>query len=213
MEKDSTPASPSSHVPHSATAPLGLDSDYSHNNVIYMQDLSSPNAPTVVEFPPDMNFTEQELALPAPELFRLLRRQLCWATQDGDQLRAEAEALEKQRKEEWTAKELLVENILEAELSTSKRKRLEAGDLEEPLAYSPLEEDIQVSKQLKVEPKDGKLPWWREEAWVQKLAEAKKAAHHLASDAVQSREELAPRQRGEESRSEEPVKQETAGSA
>ncbi|KAF1994092.1 hypothetical protein P154DRAFT_527335 [Amniculicola lignicola CBS 123094] len=209
MEKDSTPASPSSHAPQSATVPLGPDGDYPHNNVIYMQDLSSPNAPTVVEFPPDMNFTEQELALPAPELFRLLRRQLCWATQDGDQLRAEAEVLEKQRKEEWTAKELLLENILEAELNTVKRKRLEAGNLEEPLAHSPLEEDILVSKQLKVEPKDGKSPWWREEAWIGKLAEAKKAAHELAKDAVQSREGLVPEQREEELKSEDPVTQET----
>src|SRR4051794_20236007 len=69
QEKGSTPASPSSHPPNSATVPGNPDMEYAHNNIMYMQDLASPNAPTMVQFPPDLNFTDQELSLPAPELF------------------------------------------------------------------------------------------------------------------------------------------------
>ncbi|ORX93232.1 hypothetical protein BCR34DRAFT_500029 [Clohesyomyces aquaticus] len=179
QDKGSTPASPSSHPPTSAGAvppsqpPLGPgDSEYSHNNVLYMQDLAAPNAPTMVQFPADMNFTPHELSLPAPELFRLLRRQLHWAAQEGEQLRAEAEALEKKRKEEWVAKELILENIMEAELAQTKRKRIEMGMLDEPESFGLLEEDVVPGRALELRPNtDAKLPWWREKSWIKRLAE------------------------------------------
>lgn len=175
-EKGSAPASPSSHPPNSATAPLSADAEYAHNNVVYMQDLASPSAPTMVQFPPDVAFTPHELALPAPDLFRLLRRQLHWATQEGERLRAEAEALEKKRKEEWAAKELLMENIMEAELATTRRKRIDAGLAHEPEHMALLAKDVAPSKKLNIEPKAGKMPWWREEAWLNRHAEIKEPA-------------------------------------
>lgn len=179
-EKGSTPATPASpsshsHPLNSATVPLSADVEYAHHNVIYMQDLGSPGAPTMVQFPPDMNFTAHELSLPAPDLFRLLRRQLLWAQQEGDQLRLEAEALEKKRKEEWVTKELLLENHMEGELAKMKRKRLEAGLLDEPQGYDLMEEDIGPAKMLEIEPKAGKIPWWREESWLQRMADVKEA--------------------------------------
>jgi hypothetical protein len=174
-DKGSTPASPSSHAPASATAPssAAADAEYAHNNIIYMQDLDSPGAPTMVQFPPDMNFTERELSLPPKELFRLLRRQLHWATQEGEELRATADALEKRRKEEWVAKELLFENYTEAQLATHKRKHLETGVPEGPDVLALLEEDVVPSKKLKIEPKAGKMPWWREQSWLEKLADVR----------------------------------------
>lgn len=176
QDKGSTPASPSasSHPPNSATVPLlSGDAEYAHNNVVYIQDLACPSHSTMVQFPPDISFTENELLLPAPDLFRLLRRQLHWATQEGEALRAEAEALEKKRKNEWAAKELLVENVMEAELAKVRRQRLEAGLLGEPESHALLEKDIVPSKKLEIQTNSSKIPWWREEEWLKKLAEAK----------------------------------------
>ena len=168
QDKGSTPASPSSlsHPPTSATAAPGppSDTDYAHNNVVYLQDLASPNAPNMVQFPPDINFAPEELRLPAPELFTLLRRQLRWATQEGEELRAEAERLEKLRKEEWEAKELLLENYMECQAAHFERKCTENGLPAELKGLQLVQDDITPSKQLKMEPKNGKLPWWRDEA-------------------------------------------------
>jgi hypothetical protein len=165
LEKDSTPASPASHShppANSAAVPPGSDVDYAHNNVIYLQDLASPGAPTMVQFPADITFTERELALPAPDLFRLLRRQLQWAQQESEQLRAEAEVLEKQRKEEWEAKELLVENVMEAQTTTDRRQRVDRGDPEDGEGLDAIEHDVAPARALPIQPKSGKIPWWRE---------------------------------------------------
>ena len=170
LEKSSTPASPSSHAPNSALIPLTSDAEYANNNAVYVQDISSPNATTMLQLPEDMNFSDHELSLPAPELFRLLRRQMLWATQEGEQLRADAELLEKQRKDEWVAKELLIENLMEAEHAKSKRKRIDAG-LDDLDSFSRMEEDLAPAKVLKIASNENKEPWWREEAWVAKLAE------------------------------------------
>jgi hypothetical protein len=166
-EKGSTPASPSSHPPPSAIVPpISADAEYAHNNIVYMQDLASPTAPTMVQFPSDITFTPYELSLPAPDLFRLLRRQLHWATQEGEQLRAEADILEKKRKDDWAAKELLIENVMEVEMATNRRKRLDAGEPDEPGYMAPLDTDIDPSKMLHVQSRNAQMPWWREESWL-----------------------------------------------
>ena len=87
--KGSTPASPSSlHPPPSSTLqPSHGDADHVNNNITYIQDLASPGAPTMVQFPPDLSFTPAELALPADKLFLSLRRTLQFATEEGDALR------------------------------------------------------------------------------------------------------------------------------
>jgi hypothetical protein len=192
QEKGSTPASPSSHPPNSATVPLSADAEYAHNNVVYMQDPVSPNAPTMVQFPPDLNFTEHELSLPAPELFRLLRRQLHWATQEGEQLRAEAEALEKLRKEAWVAKELTMENLMEEELTRTRRQRVDAGVPDEAHMLDLLEEDIAPAKRLEIKPKAGKLPWWRGDGWVKGSVEVKEPVDRPMDDvqAPEARQEV-----------------------
>ncbi|KAH9870502.1 hypothetical protein IAQ61_005977 [Plenodomus lingam] len=167
-DKGSTPASPLSHT--HPTGPLippapHSDADYAHNNVIYVQDLARPDVPTMVQFPPDIEFAPEELALPAPELFKLLRRQLRWATQEGEQLRAEADVLEKKRKEEWEAKELLVENLMEAQVACELRRRAEAGLPEDFEGFRQVQEDIVPSKKLPIKSRNGKTPWWRDESW------------------------------------------------
>ena len=118
----------------------------------------------MVQFPPDINFTPEELRLPAPDLFKLLRRQLLWATHDGEELRAEADRLEKQRKEEWEAKELLLENYMECQAAHFERRRMDGGLPAELEGLQLVQDDVAPAKQLKLAPKNGKLPWWREEA-------------------------------------------------
>ncbi|KAF2198332.1 hypothetical protein GQ43DRAFT_443458 [Delitschia confertaspora ATCC 74209] len=171
----SNPASPSGTAPNSATTvippPSVAELEYAHHNVIYLQDLASPNAPALVQFPPDMNFTDHELSLPAQELFRLLRRQLHWATQENEELKHEAEELEKKRKEEWVEKELLLENVMEAELARTRRQHVEQGTLEEPDSIGLLEGDVQPARALEIRELGGKKPWWREEAWMKPMGD------------------------------------------
>jgi hypothetical protein len=85
-------------------------------------------------------------------------------------LRNEVEALEKKRKEEWVAKELLMENYMEAELATAKRRRMESAHPDENDVYDLLVEDILPSKELEIEPKAGRMPWWRDPSWLEKLS-------------------------------------------
>jgi hypothetical protein len=159
-EKGSTPASPSSHS-HPTIAPPPPDVDYAHNNVIYLQDLAIPNAPTMVQFPPDITFTDRELAMPAPDLFQYLRRHFQFVQQESDELRAQADLLEKQRKEEWEAKELLFENLMEAQVATERRERADRGEPEDE-AFDAVAHDAIPARALPIKPKNGKLPWWRE---------------------------------------------------
>ncbi|KAF2019060.1 hypothetical protein BU24DRAFT_447645 [Aaosphaeria arxii CBS 175.79] len=180
---DKGSASPS-HAANSAAA-IVADAEYAHNNAVYVQETG--NTQTMVQFPEDMNFSDRELALPAPELFHLLNRQLRWATHESEQLRADVELLEKKRKNEWVAKELLMENYMEASLSHARRRRMDAGLLDEPESFQHLDEDASAAKTLKVEAKEGRLPWWREAGWLQKLTEAEKTREKLLE-----REEPAP---------------------
>jgi hypothetical protein len=133
----------------------------------------------MVQFPPDIVFTERELSLPAPELFQFLRRQLQWAQQESEALRAEADALEKVRKEEWEAKELLVENMMEAQVATERRQRVERGEPEDYEGMDAVEHDVAPARALPIKPKDGKLPWWRD---AQQLTQAHENARPPPSD-------------------------------
>ena len=176
----STPASPSSlHPPaqHPGHNNSGGDADHANNNVTYIQDLASPGAPTMVQFPPDLSFTPTELSLPADALFHSLRRTLQYATEEGERLRHEAELLEKERKQEWERKEVLVENYMEMQLLTSKRARLERGD-DAGDGFEAAAGDVAPSRRLDIKAVEGRVPWWREE-WESKVARPVKAEEHV----------------------------------
>ena len=175
----STPASPSSLHPPAAqpTSHVVGDADHANNNVTYIQDLASPGAPTMVQFPPDLSFTPSELSLPADALFHSLRRTLQYATEEGERLRHEADALEKERKAEWERKEVLVENYMEMQLVTAKRDRLERGE-EEVEGLEAAEGDVFPSRKLHIQPVEGHAPWWREE-WESKVVRPVKAEEHV----------------------------------
>ena len=78
-----------------------------------------PVAPGPYEYPEDVKFTEEELEMPPDMLYKLLRRQSHWAHEEGKELEEEVKRLEQQRRDEWTAKELVLANLIEAELATA----------------------------------------------------------------------------------------------
>lgn len=66
-------------------------------------------------WPADLQFTSTELALPPSQMFRLLRRQLHWAEQERDQLRAEMNSLEHKREVEWKRTQQIIDDVLSKE--------------------------------------------------------------------------------------------------
>lgn len=103
------------------------------------------------EYPADVQFTEEELRMSPDQLFRLLRRQIHWVEEDGSDLRNEVQSLEGKRKEEWLAKELVLANVMEAEIATGH----ENG--EAPQSVQRLAEDLP----LPMLPYSGPTPWYR----------------------------------------------------
>lgn len=103
------------------------------------------------EYSDDVQFSDEELALTPDQHFRLLRRQVHWAEEESRELREEAEGLEVKRNEEWHAKELVLANVMEAELATA----LERG--------TPLETVLKLKDDLPhpMLPMEGETPWYR----------------------------------------------------
>ena len=106
------------------------------------------------EYPDDIHFTAEELALPPDQLFRLLRRQVHWAEEESRDLREETEALEARRKEEWCAKELVLANVMEAELASAMETTTTPL---EPITIARLENDLPHP----MLPMEGETPWYR----------------------------------------------------
>ncbi|KAF6220888.1 hypothetical protein HO133_002568 [Letharia lupina] len=103
------------------------------------------------EYPADVQFTEEELEMPSERLFKLLRRQIHWSEEDGSDLQDEIRSLEAKRKQEWIAKELVLANVMEAEIATAHDKG------EHPETVQKLAEDLP----LPMLPILGPLPWYR----------------------------------------------------
>lgn len=109
----------------------------------------------MIHYPPDIHFTAYESAINADHLMRVLRRQIAWASKEGEQLKVEVDELEKIKKEEWLRKEVLVEAVLEGELSNADRKGLlQRVDRQVEQA---MEADTQPAKAL---PWKGEKPLW-----------------------------------------------------
>ncbi|KAL1637620.1 hypothetical protein SLS58_009293 [Diplodia intermedia] len=171
------PGSPMPASPHSQSGPgqqgqppVPPENEYEHNNVIYRPlDPTIPHSPLTRKFPQDIQFTKDELSLSAPDLMRLLTRQIQWATLEGDELKAEVDAQEKARKDEWLSKELILENMMEAELGRMERvdRLLNEDNASTATFRDMLREDVKVGKTLDVQPK----PNWRDIVPVEKTRE------------------------------------------
>ena len=78
--------------------------------------------PILGPLPTYIGFGRYELFMPRNELFRLLRRQIAWATEESETIAIEAKESEEQYKAEWLRKEVLLENIMEAEFVQAECK-------------------------------------------------------------------------------------------
>lgn len=100
----------------------------------------------MIHYPPDIHFTAWESSIAADQLMRLLRRQLHWAQQEGEELRNEIEQLEQQRRDEWTLKEILLDGVMEAEYATAQNDQ--ALRNVEDRVREAMERDIEPAKTL-----------------------------------------------------------------
>ena len=93
------------------------DTEADDDATIYNSDQDVDAAP--FEYPPELQFIEEELAMPPDQLYRLLRRQNHWAEQECAELLDEVQALEAKKRQEWVQKELVLANVMEAELANA----------------------------------------------------------------------------------------------
>jgi hypothetical protein len=132
-----------------------------HNNIRYVPAFHpvTGQAGFMIHYPADIVFTSRESDMAANDLMRLLRRQLAWAEQEGAELKKELEELERQKRHEWTQKEILLEGFMEAELSRSKKEGV--FETINTRVRRAMEEDAAVGKGLTW---TQGTPLWRGEA-------------------------------------------------
>ncbi|KAL4868363.1 hypothetical protein BDV12DRAFT_169871 [Aspergillus spectabilis] len=70
----------------------------------------------IPEFHSDAGFDDHELEMTPLQLYRLLRRQIHWAEQEGAELRNDWEKIRPLRKQAWSEKESIVDDWIEAEV-------------------------------------------------------------------------------------------------
>ncbi|KAL4774925.1 hypothetical protein BDW60DRAFT_226635 [Aspergillus nidulans var. acristatus] len=70
----------------------------------------------VPEFSSDTGFDDHELEMNPHQLYRLLRRQIHWAEQEGANLRSSWEKIRPKRKQAWLEKEVIFDDLMDAEL-------------------------------------------------------------------------------------------------
>ncbi|KAF2093022.1 hypothetical protein NA57DRAFT_49166 [Rhizodiscina lignyota] len=168
----STPASPSAT---STTQHYPPTSDYDNSNVIFVPDAHGDSYTR--QFPPDIRWTEREAAMSPKDLLHLLQRQLEWASQDAEELKAEVERLEAQRKEEWMAKELVLENAMEAEMAVLEERDGEKTLKLDGAVLQRIERDALRTRNLQLENGTAGTPWWRQGGkWAAKADGAESGA-------------------------------------
>ncbi|KAI9808642.1 MAG: hypothetical protein M1825_003793 [Sarcosagium campestre] len=114
--------------------------------------ISATLTPDFEPYPSELRFTEEESAMPPKELFRLLRRQVHWAEEERDELKALCEQLETEQRREWKAKEILLENVMEVELAYRVQRPDSKFD-ESKIEFLP-------DRSL---PITGETPWYRKQ--------------------------------------------------
>lgn len=161
------------------------DTEVDDDATIYNSDQDMDDNPAApFEYPSDLQFTEEELAMSSKQLYRLLRRQHHWAEEENAELLEEVQALEAKRKQEWLQKELVLANVMEAELANAHDRgepqqnvqhhlmdlpqpilpmvgkeqpwyRVLAAPVEESLPDVPMVDEMQVDKPIAVPVADG----------------------------------------------------------
>ncbi|KAL8736183.1 MAG: hypothetical protein Q9166_000338 [cf. Caloplaca sp. 2 TL-2023] len=115
-------------------------------------DATEPRTGSPSPMPEDLRFTAVELDMEPYQLFRLLRRQVHWAEEEGKELSAERNALEQKRFEEFQRKELVLSNLIEGELAVATVNREDANVIEHWKKELP----------MPLLPIAGPAPWYRQ---------------------------------------------------
>ena len=116
-----------------------------------------------LSYPSDMLLTASEANLPPDQLFRILQLQKAWSDMETAKLKREMAELEAKCQEEWLAKELILENAMEAEFAVESRRfsRIshESKDgREKILIRNKMLDDVKPAMKLNIR---GEAPWWR----------------------------------------------------
>jgi hypothetical protein len=74
-------------------------------------------------YPENLYFTAEEEARGPHELYRLLRRQIIWAGEEGELLKKQCEAMEELRHKEWLEKEVLLDQVISNEIDWHQRRQ------------------------------------------------------------------------------------------
>jgi hypothetical protein len=110
--------------PSPLMATTGMEQDWEQNNVTWSRDAHTGD--WVATFPPDVSLSSKELDLSLPQLVAVISKQVEWAAQSGEELKAEAEHLERIQKSEWIAKELVLRDHLDSETLRAELEEIEA---------------------------------------------------------------------------------------
>ena len=113
----------------------------------------------MIHYPPDIHFTAWESSISADQLMRLLRRQVYWAETEREDLKKQVDELERQKREEWELKEILLEGVMEASLAQAEQEQM-MRNVEERVRVE-MAQDVESAKQLswtKGEPQWRKKP-------------------------------------------------------
>ena len=116
-------------------------------------DNEPPSLPAY-EYPPDCGFTAEEIAMGPKRLYELLKLQARWTEQLHYDLKHAVDTLEAKRKEEWQSKELVLANVVEAELATAVETVVTGRDFDKIVK---LTEELLPKPMLPL----GGTPWYR----------------------------------------------------
>lgn len=126
---------PSSPAPQSPQlhdiSPFAHDADDHHATP---DDTHLDYADNATTYPPELGFSEADIARGPHELWRLLRRQVHWAEAEAEALQRECEVLEAVRKKEWLEKELLLEQVVKNEVDWQARRQVAVAEVEKLVA-------------------------------------------------------------------------------
>lgn len=178
----SAPASPAAILSLPYSGPL--DDSYENLNMVWVQ--GPPGKPYVKRYPRDIRWSEEEEMMEPADLLQHLQYQLVWASEASDALKKELDVLEAERRDEWVAKELLLENVMEAEVATLEERYARRPPREEDEGeLDVLREMVEQARGAKAlglsEGKHG-APWWRSTGkWAIK-AEANGVGDHAGND-------------------------------
>ncbi|QIX02361.1 hypothetical protein AMS68_007878 [Peltaster fructicola] len=77
----------------------------------------------MIHYPPDVHFSTWESSIRADELMRVLRHQVKWAEDESKVLEQENAELERVRREEWSLKEALLDDLTKTEQTRAGRSK------------------------------------------------------------------------------------------